>query len=319
MMTPPIAQIVWSHRRPFLFVMCLTFLVLACVIFTLPERATIRSSIEIGSALVGKKKEAFEPPENITRRIPAVYGPAALLAIAEKETSPSISSALQNPSAESIGNSVVMVNIIDPSLENDAKKFQQTIADLIIKELTPRARALRENITTRISLARKVSENLEQQIKADASEIGRINALSNDLQGQIENQRAHLATLYQRTAAALQPGESATVEAHIRELQAQISTQTNLVANLMRERSDLTRDLAKTQRQYEEQDKAVVDAQFEENSFRETRISLLPALMSAPTRTAYRRLNLLLAALAVSVLAGFGTVVLLHNFVARRI
>ena len=100
---------------------------------------TVRSSIEIGSVAVGDRLEAIEPPENIARRIPSVYGPAALLAMANKGVSPATLGALQNPSVESIGRSVVVVSTIDPGHEKEAKEFQDTAADLVIKELGPRA------------------------------------------------------------------------------------------------------------------------------------------------------------------------------------
>lgn len=298
--------------------MCLTFIALAFVIFTLPKRVTVRSSIEIGSAAVGDKQEAFELPENVARRIPSVYGPAALLAMANNGVSPLLLGALQDPSVESIGRSVVMVSTIDPSLEKEAKEFQETTADLVIKELAPRARALREAIAARIALATKASDNLEQQIKDDENEIERIGVLTDDLRGQLEKQRANLAALYQRTGAALQPGESTTLEAHIRELHEQISSQTNLIGSLTLERSRFIRDLATTRRLREAQGKAVADAQFEKNSFNETHISLPPALMPA-AESAKRRLSLLLVAFAVSLLAGFGTVVLSHNIGTRKI
>jgi len=317
-MTAPILQIFWSHRVSFLVVMCLTFIALALVIFTLPTRATVRSSIEIGSVAVGDKLEAIEPPENVARRISSVYGPAALLAMANEGVSPVILGALQNPSVESIGRSVVMVSTIGPDLEKAAKEFQETTADLVIKELAPRARALREGNETRIALATKAADNLEQQIKDDSNEIDRIGVLADDLRSQLGKQRENLAALYQRTATAPPAGESATLEAQIRELHEQISGQTNLIGRLTLERSQFIRDLTATRRLREAQGKAVADAQFEKNGFKETHISLPPALMPAmePTK---RRLTLLLVALAVSLLAGFGTVVMSHNMGTRKI
>ena len=316
-MTAPILQIFWSHRISFLVVMCLTFIVLALVVFTLPTRATVRSSIEIGSAAVGDKHEAFEPPENIAKRIPSVYGPAALLAMANKGVSPLILGALQNPSVESIGRSVVMVSTIDPSLEKEAREFQEITADLVTKELAPRARTLREGIANRLTLASRVADDLKQQIKDDGSEIDRIGALTEDLRGQLEKQRANLAALYQRIATA-QAGDSAVLEAQIREQREQISSQTNLMGNLILERSDVARDLATMRRLRDTQDKAVADAQFEKDSFNETRISLPPALMPA-TKSKKRRLSLLLVAFVVSLLAGFGTVVMSHNMGTRKV
>ena len=54
---------------------------------------------------------------------------------------------------------------------------------------------------------------------------------------QLEKQRENLATLYQRTATALPAGESAALEAQIRELHEQISSQTALLGQLTLERS----------------------------------------------------------------------------------
>lgn len=315
-MIAPIWQIFWSHRFSFLFVVSLAFGALALVIFTLPTRATVRSSIEVGSVAVGDKLEAIEPPENISRRIPTVYGPGALLAMANKGVSPAILGALQNPSVESIGRSVVIVSSIDPALEKEAREFQETTANLVIKELAPRTRALREGIETRIALATKAADNLEQQIKDDSNEIDRIGVLADDLRNQLEKQRENLAALYQRTATS-SAGEKASLEAQIRELHEQLSSQTNLIGRLTLERSQFIRDLAATRRLREAQGKAVADAQFEENGFKETHISLPPALMPAmePTK---RRLTLLLVALAVSLLAGIGTVVMSHNLGIRK-
>jgi hypothetical protein len=316
-MTASIVQIVWLHRRLFIFVMGLTFLALAIATFTIPERATIRSSIEIGSAIIGDKPEPFEPPEQVAKRIPSVYGPAALLAMAKKGTSPLILRELQNPNVESIGRSVVVVSTIAPSAENEAKEFQESIADQIIKELAPRARALREGIAARIVLASKASDNFEQQITADANEIEHIRAFSDDLRGRLENHQADLAALYQRTGAALEPGASNIVEAHIRELNEQILIQITLMGKLALERSHLTRELATTRRLHETQGMAIADVQFERNSFNETYTSLPPSLM--PARTTSRRLSLLLVALTISILVAFGTAVLVHNVGREKI
>jgi hypothetical protein len=318
MMTAPILQIIWSHRISFLVMMGLTFIAFAFVIFTQPKRVAVRSSIEIGSAAIGDKQEVFELPENVARRIPSVYSPAALLAMADKDVSPLALGALQNPNVESIGRFVVMVSTIDPRFEKEAKDFQKSVADLVINELAPRARALREAIGARTALATEASDNLEQQIKDDGGEIERIGVLTEDLRGQLEKQRVNLAALYQRTGTALQPGERTTLEAHIRELHEQISNQTNLIGNLTLERSRFVHDLATTRRLREAQGKAIAEAQFEKNSFNDTHISLPPALMPAAEPTT-RRLSLLLVAVAVSLLAGFGTVVLLHNMGVRKV
>lgn len=319
MINAPILQIFWSYRFLFLVVMSLTFVAFAAVIFALPTRATVRSSIEIGSAFVGDKQEAFEPPDEVARRIPIVYGPAALLAMANKGVPASILAQLQTPRVESIGRSVVIVSTIDPNLEKEATEFQETTADYVIKELAPHAQALRESIAIRIALATQASDNLEQQIKDDVNEIERIAALSDDLRGQLETQRATLAALYQRTGTTLQPGESAMLEAQIRELREQLSGQTNLIGNLTFERSNIIHDLATARRRREAVDKALANAQFEKDSFNETHISLRSAVMPAATTLATRRLSLLSVAFAISLLVGFGAIVLVHNKGTARI
>jgi len=316
-MTALIMQIIWLRRRLFLLVMCLTFLALAIGIFAIPQRVTVRSSIEIGSTTTYEKQEPFEPPEQVARRIPSVYGPAALLAMAGKGTSPSILSALQNPNVESIGRSVVVVSTVEPSAENEAKEFQNALADQVIKQQAPRAQALRENIAANIASATKASDNLGQEVSSAVKEIERINALSDGLRGQIESQRGNLATLYQRAGVAQQPGERSTVEAQIRELQEQISSQTSLMGRLTLERADLTRDVARARRQYEAQTEALAEAQLKQKTFNETRISLPPSLM--PARSASRSLSLLVVALAISILVAFGIVVLLHKIAEREI
>jgi hypothetical protein len=316
-MIAPVLQILWSQRRLFLIVTSLTFVALAIVIFTLPTRATVRSAIEIGAAVVNDKPEPFESPEHVARRITTVNGPAALLAMAQKGISPLILNTLQNPSVESIGRSIVISSTIDPNGENEAKQFQEAIADQVIKDLEPPTRAWRENVASEMSIATKASDSLEQRIKADEDEIKRIGALGDDLQGQLENQRANLAKLYQRAGTPLQPGEIIVLEAQIRELNEQIASQTKLIGGFALQRTELTWDIGAARRLYEMQVKATADAKFDQNSFSETHVSLPPSLIPAPTNS--RRLSLLLVAFTISVLAGFGTVVLFHNFAVNRV
>jgi hypothetical protein len=298
--------------------MCLTFLALAIVIFTLPnQRVAVRSSIEIGFTIINEKQEPLVPIEQVARRIPSVYAPAVLVAMEKNGTAPSILSSLQNPSVENIGGSVVVVSNVDPSAENEAKEFQAAIADQVIKQQTPRVQALREGIATKIASAIMAFDDVKQEVTGAAREIEHISPLIEGLRGQIENERANLATLYQRAGAAQQPAERSTLEAQIRELQEQISTHTNLMGELTLERAHLTRDLAATRRLYEQQTKAVADVQLEQKMFSETHISLPPSLMPPPT-TKSRGLSLLVVAFAISILVAFGTVVLVHNIAERK-
>jgi chromosome segregation ATPase len=182
--------------------------------------------------------------------------------------------------------------------------------------MASRERAMRASIETRLALATRAADNLEQKIKDDANEIERIGALLDDVRSQLEKQQESLAALYQRTATALPAGESATLEAQIREMRERISGLTNLIGRLTLGRHQIISDLAATHRLREAQSNAVADAQFRKNSLNETRISLPPTLMPA-TNSTRRTRSLLLVAFAVSLLAGFGVVVMSHNMGTR--
>jgi hypothetical protein len=318
MMNAPILQILWLYRRLFLGVMCLTFLALAIAIFLLPKpRVTIRSSIEIGSTVINGNQVPLEQPEQVAKRIASVYAPPTLLTMAKKGTPPSVLSALQNSSAENIGPTIVVISAIDPRAENEAREFQEAVAAQIIKEQALPAQILREDTAVRIASATEASENFQQEIKAISTDIEHINALSEGLRAQIENQQANLTTLHQRVGAAQQPSEHPTPEAEIRELYEQALNQTSLLVTLTLERVHLTRNLARTHRQYQAQIEALANAQLEEKRFIETHVSLPPSLMPAATNS--RRIDLLLIAAVVSILIAFGTVVLLHNMGVREV
>jgi hypothetical protein len=82
---------------------------------------------------------------------------------------------------------------IDARAENEAKKFQQSIADQIINAQSRRAQLIRDTITERIAFAKTRSVSLSNQSDTVAREIEDINVLSK--RNQIERERAGLANL----------------------------------------------------------------------------------------------------------------------------
>jgi hypothetical protein len=307
-------QIVWLYRRTFVSVMAITFVALAIVIFSQPKLATIRSFVEIGSAVINEKQEPIEPPELVAKLIPSLYAPAALLELASKGTSSL--TALQSPSVENIGRFIVMTSTVEPNAENEAKEFQLAIANEIIKRQAARSQVLRDRTAERIASATKISNLLEQEISDNANELRRVSSLSDDLDGQTKNQRNNLAALYKNSSTAQQAAERSTLEAQIRESQEQISSTAKIMESLTLERTQLTRELAATRRQREAQIRTINDAQLELKLFDDTRASSLPSLnMSRNSRWP----SLLFVALVLSVLAAFGTVVLLYNNFGRKI
>jgi hypothetical protein len=284
--------------------MALTFAVLATAIFVMPKRVQVRSSIEIGTAV--------EAPDLVARRITGVYVPTTLLAIAEKTKNPSVLASLQNPNVEGFGSSVLIVSTIPPDLESDAKAFQASIIDQVVKDLAPRARALRENIASRVALGTKASENLERQVKDTSREIERIDVFTSNLQRQSE---AHQANLAPRDPPASQTGETGADQARARELREAIASQSTLAGKLMLERIKLVRDLTTAERQQTAQTATLVSAEFEQTNFKEPQISQMPTLM--PVRNVWDRPSLLLIALAISILTAFGAVVLVLRITER--
>jgi DNA repair exonuclease SbcCD ATPase subunit len=320
-MTAPVPQIVWSYRRPFLWVMSVTFIVLAVAAFTLPSQLTdVRSSIDVGSVTINENQESIEPLYETLRRIARIYGPMALSELTKKGTPPSTITALRASEIENIGLSVMAVSTVDKDAENEAKEYQQSIADQIIKDQAPRAQAVRERLAERINLAQKAAGTLEQQIDADVKEVERIDAVSENLRNQIDRLQTDVTKLDRGTGVG-RPNEGSTNDApvHAHELisnQITLIAKMTLIANLTLERSRLTQDLETLRSRYDARISSIAQAQSEAKTIAEARVSLPP--FSLPLATGSRRLRLLFVAFVSSILIAFGTVVLLHNLAEDR-
>jgi hypothetical protein len=304
--TDPMLQILWSLRRLFLWVMCLTFVILATITFTLTNQlATVRSSIEVGSSTVNQKQEPFDPPDQVARQVSSVYVPTALSELEKKGASPSVLHSLRTTTVESVARSLVLVSTIDARAENEAKEFHQSIADQIINAQSRRAQLIRDVITERIATARRRSISLSEQSDTAAREIDSINVLSKDLRGQIERERASLADLV----------DSKDDERASR-LQGQISSKMISLASLTIERAKLIQSLMTLRQQSDAQAGVLVQAQFDEKTLGEPRVSLPPLLISM--KDTPRRLSLLFIAFTISILIAFGTVVFVHRVTEAR-
>ena len=310
-------QIIKFHRRLLLLVLLGTFLVLAIAIFLMPKGYVVRSSIEVGSALMGNKQESFEPPDQLAKQITSTYSSAAVLAMAQNGASPGTLVALANLKAQAIGRSVVMLSTIDASRVNDARQFQQIILDQLIKERAPHIKALRDYVAAKITSASRTSANFVEQIKAITDQIESSGARSTDLRKQLEISRVELTAKFQNLGAMQSSDERNAAEATIRELREQIRGIETSGNDLATERSNLIRQLAEANRQNEDQLKAIDNARNEQRLLNETRVSLPPSLIPIPTGP--RRLLLLVAALAVSLLLAFATAVLLVKLAERKV
>ena len=89
-----------------------------------------------------------------------------------------------------------MVSNVDPSLENEAKEFQEATVDQSQRSRHRARRTLRERHREgKPWLPRWPPTTSSKRSSAIGSEIDRIGALTDDLRSQIEEQRANLAAL----------------------------------------------------------------------------------------------------------------------------
>jgi len=311
--TAPVLRIVRSYRRPFLWVMCISFIVLAVAAFALPKQLMIvRSAIDVGSVMTGEKPDPIEPLDQTLRRVTKIIGPKALSELAKKGTPASTIAALNTSEIENIGLSIVVLSTIDARYENETKEYQQSIADQIIRDQMPRVRALRETVAERIASAQRSTKTIDQLIDADAKEIERIDAFNENLQNRIDRARTDLTKPNPDTGPL---NESAAIDAllHRGEL---ISRQMAIIINLTTERSSLTHDIAAQRARYDEQLKLLAQAQLEATTVTEPSVSLPP--LSMPEAAGSRRLRLLFLAFVSSILLAFGAVALLYNLAESK-
>jgi hypothetical protein len=310
-------QIIRSQLRTFLFVSLGTLLVLSIVVFFIAKDFAVKSSIEIGSALVNDRLEPLEPPELVARQISLIYLPAALLALAQKGVSVSELDAIQNLKAEPVGRSVILYNIGEASLEELSKGLQQIIIDRVIKDRTAFVSAVRTGLDIKIDSARRTSADLLDQSKALVAEIEEAGLRAEAIRKQLDTNRTELSAKFQRAAPIKSTDERVTIEAEIRELRDQISTEESLGKDVATERSRAIRDLAEIRRYAEDQAKIIASAERDKAVLNETRTTLPPSLIPLPLGP--RRIFVLLAALAVSILLAFGTAAMSARFGGRKL
>jgi hypothetical protein len=309
-------RLLWSYKRPFLLVMTSVFLLLAVIIFLIPQRLAIRSSIEIGSELSGDREEFFEPSDVLAKRVTGVYAPETLRAMLDAGTPEASLGQIDNPLVESIGSSIVIANFVSSNVEAKAKEFQDLLSERIIKDQAARAQGLRERVNSRVNIERKALSDLQDHISERASEVNRISTLIASLEGDLKEQRSNLAPLLaERSSASPQFWDEST-GLQLKVTNQRISSLTELIVNLMREQSHTNEDVWKTRLTYDAQAKATSNAELEQSSFKEARIVLRP--FALPSRTLENRLSLLLVAATFSALAALGIVALLYNISADR-
>lgn len=315
----PGLQVVWSYYRTFLFVLALTFLGLASAIFLLIKPvATVRCTIDIGSIFSGGREQWLEPPELVAKRIHVVYAPSAVVELADKGVPALALRAMQNSSVETAGGSIAIVTTIDASAQDQAKLFQQEIADRIVKEHAARAQLMREALAAQTAVAKRTAENVERNVNDLAKEKQRVEALLKQTQTILGDQQVKLERLHQSPSTSQQSDETMTIDARVIALQTQITALDRLAGDLLAlGRAQLTRDLVATRNKDELAADVLAKAEESVKGSHKTRVSQPPVLMPMAARS--RRPALLLVAFIASLLLAFGAVIVLHDLGRRRI
>lgn len=310
---PPLLQTLVSFRWTLLSTASLTFALLAVAIVVLVRpHATVRSAVEIGSLLRIGKDEPVDPPELVARRIPTVYASAALLDLANRGVPISTLNALQNSSTESIGDTVSIQSIVDPSAAIDAKEFHQKIIDRIIQEERGRTAFVRDTFVARTVLAKRSADGLDERITDNLKAIDSFDAQAEEVRSSLRTQQEELTTVQQQRRAT-QASEGASVfPPEIRAIRENISAQLKLLSDISIARNQVGRDLTRARVAQWKHELALTDAQLSLKSVSETRVMLAPEIVPDPASS--RRIELLFVAAIASILVAFGLAALLHNF-----
>ncbi|WGR92914.1 hypothetical protein MTX20_34535 [Bradyrhizobium sp. ISRA435] len=189
--TAAILETLHSFRVTFLSVVGITFAPLAAAIFIFVQpHSLVRSAVEIGTFSFNGREEPIESPELLAKRIPAVYVPAALAALAKNGVRQSTLGTLQSSSADSIGQTVSIQSIVDPAAAEEAKAFHQKIIDQIMEEDGKRSDFVREAAASRAVLLKQTSDGVDQQIADYGKMLDRLGELLPETEGLASRQRA---------------------------------------------------------------------------------------------------------------------------------
>ncbi|MCG2671587.1 hypothetical protein ACFPFP_32120 [Bradyrhizobium sp. GCM10023182] len=305
-----------SFRVTFLSVAGATFVVLAAaIIISVQPSSLVRSAIEVGTFATNDGEVPLEPPELLAKRIPAVYLPAAITALAKSGVQASTLGALQNSSAESIGQTVSMRSIVNPAAVAEAKELQQKIIDQIMDEESNRSDVLREAAALRTVLWKETSDEIDRQIADYGKIMDRLSGLLPEAESLLRaRQLERGAALQQRAAAQAEDGNKTTAD--IDGLRKEIANQLDLLAVLSEERAQSTRDVTMLRARHDVLAANLIEAQIAARAFKGTRVTLAPEAMPIPVGA--KRSSLLFIAAVASILIAFGSIAFLHNFAVTR-
>ncbi|QAU45939.1 hypothetical protein [Bradyrhizobium guangzhouense] len=293
----------------------ITFFILATAIFIFVQpRSLVRSAIEVGTVAVNGREEPLESPELLAKRIPAVYVPAAITALAKGGAPASTLGGLQTSSGESIGQTVSILSIVNSAMVTEAKKLQQNILDQIVDEESKRSDFLREAAALRTAMLKQTSDGLEEQIANYGKILDHLSGLVPEAESLLHARQLERGAALQKRAAA--QVEDSNKAADIEGLRKEIASQLELLAVLSEDRTQSMRDVTRLRARRDVIAGNLVEAQIAARAFKVTRVTLVPEVMPEPVGT--KRSSLLIIAAVASILLAFGAIAFLHNLVITK-
>jgi gas vesicle protein len=298
------------YWRPFFWVFFICFALAGTLIYQIPKKYEVRSSIEVASSLVADHVEAIEPATQIAKMVIDLYGPSSAIELQERGVPISSLAAVENLKAEATGRHVFLANQVREADVTIAKDFQQNIIEHVIKAGAPLVQTMRLGISAKIESVRRSAQALSDHIEQLRSEINQINSRNETL-------NRHLADLHEDYSNRIKrkaDSESAqdAFQEDVREIRERIASEEAQSRDLSAERARIGHEALETQRSLEEQVRLQGVGNRELAALSDFRSALSPSVLPVPL--ASHRLGLLAAAMIFSLLLAFGTIVALQKF-----
>jgi hypothetical protein len=299
-----------GYWRPFFWVFFICLALAGILIFQIPKKYEVKSSIEVASSLVADHVEAIEPPPQIAKLLTDLYGPSSAIELQNRGVPISSLAAVQNVKAEATGRNVFLTNQVRESDVTIAKDFQQAITERVIKAGAILVQSMRLGISEKIESARHNAQYLSDQIENLRSEIDQVSIRKETL-------NRHLADLHDDYSGKIKrtvnsgSAENA-LQDDLRELRERIASEEAQSRDLSAERGRISHEFFESQRLLEEQVRLRRAGDRELAALSDFRLALSPSVLPVPL--ASQRLVFLAGAVGFSLLIAFGTIVALQKF-----
>ena len=298
-----------GYWRPFLWVFFICLALAGTLVFEIPQKYEVKSSIEVASSLVADHVEAIEPSPQIAKMVGDLYGPSSAIELHERGILISSLAAVENVKADAAGRNVFLRNQVRESEVAIAKDFQQIIIEHVIKAGAPLVQTMRLGLSLKLKSARRSAQVLSNHIEELRSEIKQVKIRNESLNRHLADPHDDYSNKIKRTVDS---GSAQNALQDVREIRERIASEEAQSRDLSAERGRIGHELLETQRLLEEQVQGQARDDRELATLSDFRLALSPSVMPVPL--ARQRLALFVAAVVFSFLVAFGTIVALQKF-----